>query len=1084
MTMRRVITVTLQARDLLSNQMARAGQSVGRFAQQVNAYSNALRMVNAQQQQAGRGVGVFVAQMFPLLGVMNASLAGMSAFQGSLQGIAFSLMFAQRQMIPLSIAAIGLGASLGGALLSVKKAMEIQDMRDLVLGLTQDIRLAEESWAWMETFKPFSSFTRSEIVSSMQVLTDGGLDFRNHMEAVGNVAAQFNRDIADVAKALATAARTGDFKALEAIGVRPDMLAKAGVGFGTTKGGELEVTTGTGSIIEAFNQIGRVNFAGAMTQDMKRFSVQWKLFKEAAFDILLPLGTKILPMLSEGLRVFGRFLLDAGHAARVFWDAIHPVLPAFVLMFKALAGMVAARVFVTIVGGLLGMARGVTLVGLAAHGLNAALFLLGRNPLVAIFTVFVGLATIVIDRFIGWANAMRFAASVGKHLMDVLGLIVRFFKSIWDALQPSIQKIKETWDSLSAAAKALWEENLKPAWEAIKEGARALWEDHVKPKWDAFAEGSKILWQEGLKPTWDNIVEGAKQLKETVGERWSETAANFSDFKTGQISGWDFLWKEVQKTWRAYSEGSEGLRKVLGSDLSEIGRALETFKTDHPKMWEAVESEIQRTWDKYAEGSTSWRRLLAGDLTQVKNDLDAFGADHPIAWENIWGEIRRTWESYTRGSNTWRGLLSGDLSGVSASLSTFGENHPVAWEAVRAEAQRTWDRYVEGLGKWRDFFRPVFDAVNAEIITERDTGHSLLWEALWTEVSRTFEEYKTGMTSWKDHFRGVWDAIKADMTAHSTEHPTFWGTIVEGVKVHWKAYEDGLNSWKKMFEDTFNGLQSFLGTWDPPEGAFGAIRNAWEGFKEGIFGIWEAIKNKLAEGLRFPSIVNPLTEPGMGLPGGTGGSTGGGKIGAPEMFSWPTRGPLTQTFGDPPGHKGLDIAGATGTPIGAAKSGSVSHAGYASDYGNYVDMQHPGGWATRYAHLSEILVGLGESLGAGEWLGLMGSTGRSTGPHLHYEMRSGGALVNPLDWLPGLARGGIVSRPTVALIGEAGPEAVIPLNRGSSMDTGGGMELHVHVEGNTFVGNDPNMARHLADEVSRVIMREFSFTGAFSQIRR
>ncbi|MEO1745857.1 MAG: M23 family metallopeptidase [Pseudomonadota bacterium] len=98
-------------------------------------------------------------------------------------------------------------------------------------------------------------------------------------------------------------------------------------------------------------------------------------------------------------------------------------------------------------------------------------------------------------------------------------------------------------------------------------------------------------------------------------------------------------------------------------------------------------------------------------------------------------------------------------------------------------------------------------------------------------------------------------------------------------------------------------------------------------------------------------------------------------------------------------HAGIDFRTPTGTPIRATASGKVVRAGRAGGYGKLVEIEHANGLRTRYAHLSKIHVRKGQRVEAGMTVGAAGSTGRSTGPHLHYEVRSGGKAVNPMTEL-------------------------------------------------------------------------------------
>ncbi|WP_343527976.1 M23 family metallopeptidase [Sphingomonas sp.] len=98
-------------------------------------------------------------------------------------------------------------------------------------------------------------------------------------------------------------------------------------------------------------------------------------------------------------------------------------------------------------------------------------------------------------------------------------------------------------------------------------------------------------------------------------------------------------------------------------------------------------------------------------------------------------------------------------------------------------------------------------------------------------------------------------------------------------------------------------------------------------------------------------------------------------------------------------HAGVDIPGPVGTPIYATADGIVDHAGWQGGYGNLVEVNHGKGIATRYGHLSKILVADGARVTRGQLIALMGSTGRSTGSHLHYEVRMDGHAVNPVPFL-------------------------------------------------------------------------------------
>jgi murein DD-endopeptidase MepM/ murein hydrolase activator NlpD len=126
-----------------------------------------------------------------------------------------------------------------------------------------------------------------------------------------------------------------------------------------------------------------------------------------------------------------------------------------------------------------------------------------------------------------------------------------------------------------------------------------------------------------------------------------------------------------------------------------------------------------------------------------------------------------------------------------------------------------------------------------------------------------------------------------------------------------------------------------------------------------------------------------------------------------DKFMWPVAGYLKSSFGMryhpilgyKRMHSGIDIIAPSGTLVKAADGGEIIQAGYDGGYGNSIMVYHGGGFATWYAHLSRILVSAGQTVERGQVIGLVGSTGMSTGPHLHFEVRINGAAQNPLGFL-------------------------------------------------------------------------------------
>ena len=161
-----------------------------------------------------------------------------------------------------------------------------------------------------------------------------------------------------------------------------------------------------------------------------------------------------------------------------------------------------------------------------------------------------------------------------------------------------------------------------------------------------------------------------------------------------------------------------------------------------------------------------------------------------------------------------------------------------------------------------------------------------------------------------------------------------------------------------------------------PEDTFGVLRTLLQGLESRLRNVRKDVERQEALAAATPSI-------------------------------WPAHGWLTGTFGgrsDPftgePGfHQGLDISTEKGQPVYATADGKVESASYTGDYGNLIVLRHDFGLLTRYGHMSRFNVAQGATVRRGDIIGYVGSTGRSTGAHLHYEILANGKLINPLQLL-------------------------------------------------------------------------------------
>ena len=170
--------------------------------------------------------------------------------------------------------------------------------------------------------------------------------------------------------------------------------------------------------------------------------------------------------------------------------------------------------------------------------------------------------------------------------------------------------------------------------------------------------------------------------------------------------------------------------------------------------------------------------------------------------------------------------------------------------------------------------------------------------------------------------------------------------------------------------------QQTLSALSAPEDTFGLIRTLLEGLESRLYVVSRSVDRRNALAAATPSI-------------------------------WPARGWLSSTMGhrvDPVNggddfHSGLDIAADRGQPVYATAAGTVTHVGYQSGYGNLIAVDHGFGLETRYGHLLDYAVKNGAKVERGQIIGHVGSSGRSTGYHLHYEVLASGRLLNPLQLL-------------------------------------------------------------------------------------
>lgn len=272
-------------------------------------------------------------------------------------------------------------------------------------------------------------------------------------------------------------------------------------------------------------------------------------------------------------------------------------------------------------------------------------------------------------------------------------------------------------------------------------------------------------------------------------------------------------------------------------------------------------------------------------------------------------------------------------------------------------------------------------------------------EDYWTALQRLAEE--RGWRCFTD--RGT-VYLGPDSWLATRVPPVFIAEHASGVEdIDWDC-----DAGKKAPRATF---VANISRWSAPPGA--PVEVQFQGLGSGRWLVEEvnrslfAVQGTITLVRQQPVIPEPKPEPrDDGEPtsvavAASGGSTTAGPVSA-RGFSWPLTGTFTSGYGQRNGrlHAGQDIAVPIGTPVRAAKDGTVVFAGEASGYGIAVYVEHDGGVVTRYAHLSRLDVRRGQQVRRGQRIAASGNTGRSTGPHLHFELRVADRAVDPLPYLP------------------------------------------------------------------------------------
>ncbi|WP_409473823.1 peptidoglycan DD-metalloendopeptidase family protein [Streptomyces sp. HC307] len=593
------------------------------------------------------------------------------------------------------------------------------------------------------------------------------------------------------------------------------------------------------------------------------------------------------------------------------------------------------------------------------------------------------------------------------------------FEGIWGAIQWVGDALTwlwknvfvPAWNIISTVAKyaaaILLTVVFTPIWLAIQAVGAILgwlWEDCFKPTWDLIAGLATWVWDNVLSPFFKLVWDGIKWIGDKFVWLYNHAVKPAMDWISSKAK---WLWEHALKP--AFRWIWDGL-KWLGDKFKWL--------YDH---------SVKPAWD-WVSDKTSWLydKALKPAFDKMKSAVklvgDAFGEAKKA--------IKSAWDAVA-------GIVAKPANFVIDVVYTHGIK--AVWDKVAGfvglDKLPAAPKLLDETPKFADGGRtrggiPGKDSIPAllmedEYVIRRDSARKIGFGVL-EQMNRTGEI--PGVQKFADGgivgaLSGAWDWTKDTVSG-----------VVDGA-VDWaKAGADLMVNpgkvWAQLMAPILRDVTANLG---------GAQ----------IGKTLAAYPPKMASGLK-DKIVDAVS--GFFSGGGDGGGGGNGVWARPVNAPFGTRFGVAGPMWSSGYHTGLDFPAATGTPVYAAANGTVATAGGGGPYGNHILVNHGGGLASLYAHLSKIVTSVGDAVTRGQTIGAVGATGNVTGPHLHFEARRNGRTIDPMPFL--YDDGGYL-QPGMNLVanGTGKPEPVLTSEQWAAIGAskGSGRPLTINVESKTLL---------------------------------
>ncbi|HXI15479.1 MAG TPA: phage tail tape measure protein [Chloroflexota bacterium] len=620
-----------------------------------------------------------------------------------------------------------------------------------------------------------------------------------------------------------------------------------------------------------------------------------------------------------------------------------------------------------------------------------------------------------------WAGLMTFLqpaiAAFGAFWEKHHETIERIVTAAWGMMTLGIRVAWELFQGIIVTGLVLLRGDWEGAWDALNEYLANIWqaiEETVGGALGLVKEAIANAWT-AVKTTTQTVFAA---IHDAITERWNGFKTTIQTALTGIHDAITETWNAVKTTIATaltalhdtITESWNGFKQVVADRLTDI-------HTKVTEIWNLIPQDIRD--DLILIASILKERFEA----QVQNIRD---------WLTlIWTSVTTTWTAITTTIREW-------LTAIGTSIAT------------------TWAAITKATGDW-------LASLWAEITKS--------WTAIWTELTKIWD----GITTTVGDALGkigaalskAWENIKAEVSKA-------WGGVAGSVGVSVGEASGHVDSFAGTVLSTLGKLASDV--WDAAKRIGGNIIDA---IKDGVTSAAEGLGNAAADAVRG-ALDAAKRAVGVSTParaGGRGGSLAVPNISPAGWFNPVPGASVSQEYGRTPYsgiypggiHTGIDLAATLGRDVFAASAGTVTRAGWdTTGYGNMVTIAHANGLSTLYGHLNKIGVSPGQQVASGQDIGDLGSTGNSSGPHVHFELLRNGSRFNPRDLIPAFAQGVRDFTGGLALVGEQGPEvAYLPSgsdvysNQDSRRMLSGGQPIHITLNVAGSVQSEQDLTRSI-----------------------